>query len=106
MSVSAEATDPKSKIHVADDSREQLEALFDVVISGTGQGGPATNKPGLPISFTKEPSKLEKGANLHHRKTFSEPASMHMHMQRSYDPPLPPGWEIGRTEDGVPYYIK
>ena len=104
MSVSAEAADPKSKIHVADDSREQLEALFDV-ISGTGQGGPATKKSGLPMSFTKEPSKLEKGAHLH-RKTFSEPASMHMHMQRSFHEPLPQGWEIGRTEDGMPYYIK
>ena len=101
MSVSADAT---AKIHVADDSREQLEALFDVVISGSGQGGPAAKNAGLPISFTKEPSKLEKDANPH-RRTFSEPASMHMHMRTLHDP-LPPGWEIGRTEDGVPYYIK
>ena len=103
MSVSE--ADNKSKIHVADDSREQLEALFDVVMLQQTPAAPKKRGINLPASFTQEPSKLEKG---HHRKTISEPAYPLQHMRANNAPmgPLPQGWEMARTNDGLIYYIK
>lgn len=107
MSETTESGDKKSVIRVAEDSSTHLEALFEVVYSGSQQAGPGAKKPGLPMSFTREPSKLEKRNNAHLRAA-SEPAYPFHQVPRfaAMDTPLPQGWEMAKTPDGLTYYIK
>ena len=122
---SAGEADRKSvKIREDPDSKAHLEALFQVVKPGLSprgsQGGKPMREREFPDSFFAEGrhtlgpainlphGNIAPGGGLH-AHSVSLPAKMDHRQQLSYDGgmgALPPGWEMGRTDDGTPYYIE
>lgn len=110
--------DPNSKAH--------LEALFNVLNTGNSQESWSGRK--LPDSFFSDPSTKEKpgirrlgpsisvgpssGPNIQHNRSVSMPASISEAHPRQFSldsaaqGPIPPGWEMARTPDGLTYYIE
>ena len=111
--------DPNSKAH--------LEALFNVLNTGNTQEQPKTqgvwSGRKLPDSFfspNKEKSGIRRlgpsisvgpstGPSLQHNRSVSMPASFSEAHPRQFSldsGPIPPGWEMSHTSDGLPYYIE
>lgn len=110
------------------DSKAHMEALFKVAETGpvprSQQGGKPMKDRELPESFftggaAGRPTLGPRidlgrlGGGGAHAHSISLPARMEGHRQQhSYDSGmnalqnLPPGWEMGCTEDGTPYYIE
>lgn len=109
-------------VHISEDpdSKAQLEKLFEVIHTGKGGKPMADRKDVLPKSFFT-PSQLKPklgpsisvGPNLGpgniHSRSMSLPATMEPH-GRHYSSessmPLPHGWELARTADGLNYFIE
>lgn len=114
--------DPNSKAH--------LEALFNVLNTGNSQEQPRSqglwSGRKLPDSFfspNKEKAGIRRlgpsisvgpstGPNVQHNRSVSMPASFSDTHSRQFSldsavqGPIPPGWEIAHTPDGLAYYIE
>lgn len=118
--------DPNSKAH--------LEALFNVLNTGNTPDQP--KGPGLPIAGAVpmierklpdsffSPSKDKgirrlgpsisvgpsTGQSSHHGRSWSMPARFDAHSgqysDNSLQTPIPPGWEVAQTPDGLSYFIE
>ena len=107
--------DGKSVVRVTEDSNKLLEELFDVVNAG---GAPKGGKPMLerklpPSFFHATDSKQGLSSPCGHSRSVSMPATIeHIYSSRQYaqdnlqGQPLPPGWELAKTPDGISYYIE
>ena len=119
-------------VHVREDSREDLEALFNHLMNPAASVVPMRNR-NLPPSFfnpsasdrrnnnSLKPPDIE-GLSISHSRAHSSPAaftvpansppnlSTHHSRSQSYDSneegPLPPGWEMATTESGLRYFMK
>lgn len=127
-----ETIDQKSvKISEAPNSKDHLDALFEVLVSPQDQPKKTLGKPmnqrELPDSFfnastpgvrNEKPSGIRLGPRINvgpstgqgeHLRSISMPAKMDHGHQYSSDNvlvPLPAGWEDAKTPDGLSYFIE
>lgn len=121
-----ESVDQKSvKISEAPNSKDHLDALFEVLVSRQDQPktqGKPMNERNFPKSFydanaPDKPPGIRLGPSIsvgpspgpnEHLRSYSMPARMDHSRQYSDGSfgPLPSGWEAAKTPDGISYFIE
>lgn len=135
MATNSPSSEGKNVIlKVSENSDAQLEDLFKVLSAeGNNQHAKRSTLDGLPASIYKEPDRAEQQKNTlgpsvqlpthggggggymlpssrsAHSRVLSLPADLTRYPRDQHDfhnIPLPPGWEMGKTPDSHPYFIK